>query len=790
MCIGMVLEKAEMNLHEFLNRYGEVLSIENKLALFHQINEGLCSIHDENMIHFDLKPGNILMFCLRSVAAADVSSISNKNALIVGGYEWRAKIADFGCSCFIDGTTSVVMRKNRVGTVLFMAPEVVWQPARLRAQDGRVQFGQASDMWSLGVTMYCIAYPGRTPYSVHARLSHEELLIAIADVRTVIAFPEMPHLRGEQRKQFKYLVTLIKGCVAQEVSQRWRARELNELLNSRDYQQARTALAAKDLRIPAHRIQTVEPDIMQIDDVFSGDLAQATPSDSRVDLQSRPISLVSVRLRRESQNDSTHQTYHLSSHALAAAISRNNLDETSAAERYDVIATPLIPAAQNHALTHADDHGRATTPRTVELRSESIEAKPFSSGSMTDNASQDVDPHVHSVNCVNLSISFAANHQECPVRELPARSSTHDPGSQEIKEGEKFLEHTLFLGDGAGAAGSRCSTSRTAPDGILCADTSPEVSINTAVAHSECASNKKQGLPLPPQVSQTLPLARGEENTARRSLALRHVATRASSSSAHMNGDADGPRQPDSNLENDRVSRGRDGLGSALTSDDAEDVAPALPRSAGRRHRMSACMKRWMSLSVSGKIFTGFLGIACVLCFGGACSMGVRMALQRARAHQDNSFLPPIGRSAAGENLEASEDATDISSGTNADDDGHDRADVEDRVSFECDMPAKPPPLRSPSPPKEQPPAPKEPPSCPQENSTATVGVSQEIPAQRGSTSLSQPDPAEESRMAMPERRISEFGRPPAFRPTGTSGQHQGKHLFWNFCSAIRCLFI
>ncbi len=103
-----------------------------------QILRGLAVAHDQNVIHRDLKPGNIFL-----AKRLDGSS--------------RAKILDFGISKFVGVSvgTNVTVDGTIVGTPNFMAPEQV---------TGNETIDRRADLYAVGVMMYRML-TGKLPYA-------------------------------------------------------------------------------------------------------------------------------------------------------------------------------------------------------------------------------------------------------------------------------------------------------------------------------------------------------------------------------------------------------------------------------------------------------------------------------------------------------------------------------------------------------------------------------------------------------------------------------------------------
>ncbi|ORZ19773.1 kinase-like domain-containing protein [Absidia repens] len=99
---------------------------------FREMILGIEYLHNNDIAHRDIKPDNLLL--------------SNDNVL---------KIVDFGVSeMFIKGNDKL---KKSAGSPAFMAPELC------KPRHGEVS-GKAADIWSMGVTLYCLVY-GHLPFS-------------------------------------------------------------------------------------------------------------------------------------------------------------------------------------------------------------------------------------------------------------------------------------------------------------------------------------------------------------------------------------------------------------------------------------------------------------------------------------------------------------------------------------------------------------------------------------------------------------------------------------------------
>ncbi|HUF08241.1 MAG TPA: serine/threonine-protein kinase, partial [Rhodothermales bacterium] len=110
------------------NKAGPV-PVDAALQIFSQVAAGLEHAHEHNVIHRDIKPGNILL-----------------------GDDGRVKIADFGLARLSD-TTTLTRTGSTLGTVAYMSPE----------QAGGETVTAKTDVWSLGVVLF-EALTGERPF--------------------------------------------------------------------------------------------------------------------------------------------------------------------------------------------------------------------------------------------------------------------------------------------------------------------------------------------------------------------------------------------------------------------------------------------------------------------------------------------------------------------------------------------------------------------------------------------------------------------------------------------------
>ncbi|MBI2923011.1 MAG: serine/threonine protein kinase [Planctomycetes bacterium] len=133
-----------------------LLSGRDFITVYCQCARALQYVHGKGYLHLDVKPENFLVTGLKSVGETKVDRSKDtqvfKREVLEQAGGISVKLIDFGISMRIDEPKVGVG-----GSILYVAPEVV---GGVQTQS---QVGPASDLWSLGATMYEVA-TGRPPY--------------------------------------------------------------------------------------------------------------------------------------------------------------------------------------------------------------------------------------------------------------------------------------------------------------------------------------------------------------------------------------------------------------------------------------------------------------------------------------------------------------------------------------------------------------------------------------------------------------------------------------------------
>ncbi|KAL0265667.1 UNVERIFIED_CONTAM: hypothetical protein PYX00_011381 [Menopon gallinae] len=158
--------------------------------IWEQILQVVSLVHQQRIIHKDLKPANFLF---------------------VRG---RLKLIDFGISKEMKNDTTKIFNETQIGTVNYMSPESLDRDAKL---------GRSTDVWSLGCILYEMVY-GQTPLSKYANVVQK--IKKLQEDGMQIEYPSTP---------FWEMVPTIKRCLVKDKDKRATVEEL--LRSQRNEQQ-------------------------------------------------------------------------------------------------------------------------------------------------------------------------------------------------------------------------------------------------------------------------------------------------------------------------------------------------------------------------------------------------------------------------------------------------------------------------------------------------------------------------------------------------------------------------
>ncbi|PPQ77476.1 hypothetical protein CVT25_011346 [Psilocybe cyanescens] len=155
----LVMECGEIDLAKLLvEQMKEKVNMIWVAYYWQQMLEAVHVIHEEKIVHSDLKPANFVL---------------------VRG---QLKLIDFGIANAIANDTTNIQRDHQIGTVNYMSPEAIELPDGMR----RLKVGRPSDVWSLGCILYQMVY-GHPPFQ---HLSVYQKMKAIPDSSYDIDYPE------------------------------------------------------------------------------------------------------------------------------------------------------------------------------------------------------------------------------------------------------------------------------------------------------------------------------------------------------------------------------------------------------------------------------------------------------------------------------------------------------------------------------------------------------------------------------------------------------------------------
>eukprot|EP00398_MALV-I-01_sp_L67-1_P000166 gene166-30_t len=223
---------------------------------FAMIVSGLTYLHSHQIMHIDIKPGNILV-----------------------ATDFVLKIADFGLARQMEG--SELYADTQCGTRLYMCPEAVLQD----------EYSYSADVWAMGCVLFQLCMLKR-PFEI---------------VKTILKgpIPEIPHtLNGEDTKD---LAIICNKMLDRQPKKRISCQDLNNLFQKSQNIKVRTDTSTTTDTLGTSSINFDSAQYLPASTTFQGGSESPSKKGSTNSLPA-PRSLIDLDSNATTSHDKTHQS--------------------------------------------------------------------------------------------------------------------------------------------------------------------------------------------------------------------------------------------------------------------------------------------------------------------------------------------------------------------------------------------------------------------------------------------------------------------------------------------------
>ncbi|XP_054164828.1 eIF-2-alpha kinase GCN2-like [Oppia nitens] len=166
-----------------------------KRRLFREIIEGLVHIHEQGVIHRDLKPGNIFLDVNDHVKIGDFGLA--KEIYFITGKDEKSTNTNTGSQMNPLPEADQFKLTGKIGTPFYVAPELT---DNLNINSNKIYYTQKVDIYSLGVIFFEMSYPFQT------LMERTKVVINLRNKNIILPLDVNEHFTGNEIEILKNLL--------------------------------------------------------------------------------------------------------------------------------------------------------------------------------------------------------------------------------------------------------------------------------------------------------------------------------------------------------------------------------------------------------------------------------------------------------------------------------------------------------------------------------------------------------------------------------------------------------